>query len=92
MQVENVNSLCTQLFQRCGEVLPQRLWLVDACLVWVHLGCQSEASVFPLRITCPGLLFATDIHASRVNLVIAFGLEVIQVLCEVFEVRNAGAG
>jgi hypothetical protein len=82
MKIEDVDGVGTQLLERCFEVFPQLIGLVDSCLIWVHLCCESESSVSPLGITGPGFLLAAHIHARRIDLVVALGLEVVKVLYE----------
>ena len=91
MQVEDVHSVSTQFLQRGTEVLFQRLRLVNSGLVGIHLSRKSEASVLPFGIAGPALLLATNIHASRINLVIAFRLEIVKMLREVVKVCNTGS-
>ena len=89
MQVENVNRVCAQLLQARVEVLLEPIWLVHTGFVRVDLCGERESAISPLRITCPCLLLATDIHARCVDFIVALTLEVVEMLCELIEVRYA---
>lgn len=90
MEIEDVNSLRSQLRQTLLNVLPQSIRLVDTRLVWIDLGSQSEAAILPFRIACPGFLLAANVHARSVHFIITLRLEVIEMLGELIEVCDAG--
>jgi hypothetical protein len=82
MEIEDIDGVGTQLLERCFKVFPQLIGLVDSCLIWVHLCCDSKATLPPLGITGPGFLLAAHIHARRIDFIVALGLEVVKVLYE----------
>jgi hypothetical protein len=92
VQVEDVYAVCSELFETSLEVLLQPVGLVNASLIWVHLGGEGKAAVLPSRLARPCLLLAANVHAGCVDFIVALGLEVVEMLGEVVEVCDASAG
>ena len=89
MQIEDVNAVCAQFFETSLEMLLQPIRLVNASLVRIHLGGESKAAVLPPRLARPCLLLAANVHARCVNLIVALGLEVVEMLGEFVKLCDA---
>lgn len=86
MEVEDVDAVSSKLSQTLIERGQNAVRLVHTGLVRVALGSQSQATFLPASIFGPGFLLSTHVSASRVNLIIALRLQVVQSLVVVGEI------
>lgn len=92
MQVEDVDTVSAQLVKAGVEVFLQVLGLVDAGLEGVHLGSERQAAIFPPGLAGPRLLLSANIRARSINLIVALGLEIIEMFGEFIKVGYTGSG
>lgn len=78
VEVEDVDAISSQLSQTLVERGEDAFCLVHTGLVRVALGSKGQTTVFPVGVLGPRLLFASNIRASRVNLIVALRLQVVQ--------------
>jgi hypothetical protein len=71
VQVEDVHLLRIQLFQTRRSVRFQFIRGMDTCFVWIHFRGEGQAAVFPLRVAGEGFLLASNVHARRVDFIVA---------------------
>ena len=91
VQVEDVDTVCSQFFETSLKMLLQPIRLVNASLIRIHFGGESKAAVLPPRLARPCLLLAANVHAGCVDLIVALGLEVVEMLSKFVELSDARA-
>jgi hypothetical protein len=92
MQIEYIHRIGAKLTQRLVRMLFQTFGLVDSSLVRVALGGECEATVLPLGISGPGLLFAGNVHPRRINFIVALRLKVVEMFVVFIQVSDSRAG
>jgi hypothetical protein len=92
MQIEYINHIGIQFFQRRGKQFFQLLRLVDAGLGRVDFGSNGEPAVFPASVARPAFLCSLAVDARRVDFIIATRLEVVEVLFEFIQGGYTCAG
>ena len=91
MQVEDIYAFCSQLCQALVEALFELVRCVQAWCVRVCFRGYGETAFVPVRLACPGFLFAADVIACGVNFVVAAGLEGVEDAVVGLEGGDAGA-
>jgi hypothetical protein len=92
MQVEDVDSVSTQLAQRLIRMLLESIGLVNTCFVRKALCCKRESAVLPLRLSRPSLLKSADVRTRRIDLIVTLGLKVVEMLGKFIEVCDSSSG
>lgn len=75
-----VDTIGTKLSQGLIELLLDLLAGVSLGVDGVPFGGDGKATVFPTCVFRPCFAFAADVHPGRVDLVVTFGLKVVQAL------------
>jgi len=91
MEIEDIHAVGAKLLQASGEVFLQVLGLVDASLEWINFGSKSKAAVLPCSLARPCFLLAANIHARRIDFIVALCLEVIKVFGEFIKLGDTCA-
>ena len=78
MKVEDIDAVSLQLAQAFVQTRCDVLGIVITRLVREALGGQRQAPLLPVRCCGEGFLFAIDIIASGINLVVACSLEGVE--------------
>jgi hypothetical protein len=65
---------------------------VDAGFVWVAFRSEGETAVLPFCVAGPAFLESADVRACRVDFIVAFRLEVVEVFGVFVVGRYASAG
>lgn len=92
VQVEDVDAVGAQLFQRLVELLLDHGGRVRAGLVGVPFRRAGEAALLPLGLAREGFLLAVDVDAGGVDFVVAGGLEAVEDFVVGVEAGDTGAG
>jgi hypothetical protein len=92
VQVEDINSISTQLAERLICMFLESVRLVDSWFIRMTLRRECEPAVLPLRIPRPGLLKSSYVRARCVDLIVPLGLEVVKMLSIFIEVRDTSSG
>lgn len=58
----------------------------------IPFGREGEAALLPFGVPGPSFLFATDVDACGVDLVVARGLELVEDSIVVFKAGDSGSG
>jgi hypothetical protein len=91
VQVEDIDTIRAELFERLVQFLFDDVRLVGAGSVRVPFRGTSQSALFPLRFAGEGFLLAADVDSGGVDLVVAGALEAVEDLVVVVDVGDAGA-
>lgn len=92
MEVEDINTLRSKLFQTLVQRLGDALCLVHARVVRVALGRKSQSTVLPVGLLGESFLLSTNVCTGSVNLIVALRLKIVEGLVVVVDVGNSGSG
>jgi hypothetical protein len=91
VQVEDIDAIRAELFERLVQFLFNDLGLVGSRSVRVPFSGAGESALFPLCFAGEGFLLAADVDAGGVDFVVARALEAVEDLVVVVDVRDASA-
>jgi len=78
MQVEYVDTRCSQLFQALVHASGEPLRTVHARLGWIALRGEHQPTLLPFGVSGKSFLLAPDVGPRSVDLAVALGLEIVQ--------------